>query len=99
MYNFYILLLYRRDSDPRLENLAAISGGKTYFVKDGKSKYGNTLFMDLQKLICFVFSNFLGSGLEDINGVFEESNTYQPAVPSNEAEIIVSNMCVYDSVF
>ena len=31
-----------------------------------------------------------GSGLEDINGVFEESNTYQPSVPSNEAEIIVS---------
>ena len=34
----------------------------------------------------------LGSGLEDINGVFEESNTYQPSVPSNEAEIIVSYM-------
>ena len=32
---------------------------------------------------------FLGSGLEDINGVFEESNTYQPSVPSTEAEIIV----------
>ena len=30
-----------------------------------------------------------GSGLEDINGVFEESNTYQPSVPSTEAEIIV----------
>ena len=30
-----------------------------------------------------------GSGLEDINGVFEESNTYQPSVPSSEAEIIV----------
>ena len=41
-----------------------------------------------------VCSNISGSGLEDINGVFEESNTYQPAVPSNEAEIIVSNMCV-----
>ena len=27
---------YRKDSDPRLEDLAAISGGKTYFVKDGK---------------------------------------------------------------
>ena len=27
---------FRKDSDPRLENLAAISGGKTYFVKDGK---------------------------------------------------------------
>ena len=39
-------------------------------------------------------SNILGSGLEDINGVFEESNTYQPSVPSSEAEIIVSNMCV-----
>ena len=35
-------------------------------------------------------SNILGSGLEDINGVFEESNTYQPSVPSSEAEIIVS---------
>ena len=23
------------DADPRLENLAEISGGKTYFVKDG----------------------------------------------------------------
>ena len=32
---FYFLLLCRKDSDPRLENLAAISGGKTYFVKDG----------------------------------------------------------------
>ena len=40
------------------------------------------------------FSNISGSGLEDINGVFEESNTYQPSVPSSEAEIIVSNMCV-----
>ena len=36
-------------------------------------------------------SNILGSGLEDINGVFEESNTYQPSVPSSEAEIIVSS--------
>ena len=35
-------------------------------------------------------SNILGSGLEDKNGVFEESNTYQPSVPSSEAEIIVS---------
>ena len=35
------------------------------------------------------YSYFLGSGLEDINGVFEESNTYQPSVPSSEAEIIV----------
>jgi hypothetical protein len=36
-------------------------------------------------------SIFTGSGIEDINGVFEESNTYQPSVPSSEAEIIVSN--------
>ena len=33
----------------------------------------------------------LGSGIEDINGVFAESNTYQPSVPSSEAEIIVGN--------
>ena len=55
---------FRRDSDPRLENLAEISGGKTYFVKDG-------------------------SGLEDINGVFENIQTFQPTVPSIEAEIMV----------
>ena len=45
--------------------MATVSGGKTYFVKDG-------------------------TGLEDINGVFEESNTYQPAVNSTDAKIIVS---------
>ena len=28
--------------------------------------------------------------MEDINGVFEESNTYQPSVPSTEAEIILA---------
>ena len=55
---------YRKASDSRLENLATISGGKTYFVKDG-------------------------TGLEDINGVFEESNTYQPAVNSTDSKIIV----------
>ena len=27
---------FRSDSDPRLEYLAEISGGKTYFVKDGE---------------------------------------------------------------
>ena len=42
-----------------------------------------------EKFIC-CSSNISGSGLEDINGVFEESNTYQPSVPSSEAEIIVS---------
>jgi hypothetical protein len=57
-------------SDPKLESLAEISGGKAYFVKDG-------------------------SGLEDINDVFSESNTYQPAVPSGEAEIIVSAVQQY----
>ena len=36
---------------------------------------------------------YTGSGLEDINGVFEESNTYQPSVPSSEAEIIVMFYC------
>ena len=45
--------------------MATVSGGKTYFVKDG-------------------------TGLEDINGVFEESNTYQPAVNSTDVKIIVS---------
>ena len=39
---------------------------------------------------CSFILNISGSGLEDINGVFEESNTYQPSVPSSEAEIIVS---------
>ena len=49
IFNFSLIFLFfhRKDSDSRLENLAAISGGKTYFVKDGKSIYGNTLFMDL----------------------------------------------------
>ena len=49
IFNFSLIFsfFHRKDSDSRLENLAAISGGKTYFVKDGKSKYGNTLFMDL----------------------------------------------------
>ena len=55
---------YSTASDSRLENLADVSGGKTYFVKDG-------------------------TGLEDINGVFEESNTYQPAVNSTDTKIIV----------
>ena len=35
-------IFFRKDSDPRLENLAAISGGKTYFVKDGKFLQGNS---------------------------------------------------------
>ena len=55
---------FSKASDPNLESLATVSGGKTYFVKDGE-------------------------GLEDINGVFEESNTYQPAVNSTDSEIIV----------
>ena len=87
------LFFCRKDSDSRLENLAAISGGKTYFVKDGMFTYENSLYINIWTIIYFC-SNISGSGLEDINGVFEESNTYQPAVPSNEAEIIVSNIYV-----
>ena len=60
-----ITVAFGTASDSRLETLATISGGKTYFVKDG-------------------------TGLEDINGVFEESNTYQPAVNSTDTKIIVS---------
>ena len=60
-----ITVAFGTASDSRLEHLATISGGKTYFVKDG-------------------------TGLEDINGVFEESNTYQPAVNSTDTKIIVS---------
>lgn len=40
---------------------------------------------------------FAGSGLEDINGVFEESNTYQPSVPSSDAEIIVRLRLVFQT--
>ena len=65
MSTFLFLILFRKYSDPRLENLAEISGGKTYFVKDG-------------------------SGLEDINGVFEDIQTFQPTLPSTEAEIMVA---------
>ena len=51
----------------------------------------------MKKMLSFIWKSFTikliyliqGSGLEDINGVFEESNTYQPSVPSSEAEIIV----------
>ena len=31
----------------------------------------------------------LGSGLQDIDDVFAESNTYQPKVPSHDEEIVV----------
>ena len=49
IFNFSLIFLFfhRKDSDSRLENLAAISGGKTYFVKDGKLTYGNSLFINI----------------------------------------------------
>ena len=74
----------RMESDKRLEMLAEISGGKTFFVKDGMKNFVN------QKSKFFhLFDFYLGSGLEDINAVFEECNTYQPSVPSGEATIVV----------
>ena len=45
------------------------------------------LFQFFWSLLIYIF---IGSGLDSINGVFEESSTYQPSVPSSEAEIIVS---------
>ena len=36
----------------------------------------------------FEFMNS-GSGLQDIDDVFAESNTYQPKVPSHDEEIVV----------
>ena len=54
-------------------------------------------FITFLFLIIFIKTRsiFTGSGIEDINGVFEESNTYQPSVPSSEAEIIVRNKKAY----
>lgn len=34
---FEIIFYYRKDSDPRLESLAKISNGQTFFVKDESS--------------------------------------------------------------
>ena len=63
--------------------MAEISGGKTYFVNDGKS---NQIFLILNTSFEFTTS---GSGLQDIDDVFAESNTYQPKVPSHDEEIVV----------
>ena len=32
---------------------------------------------------------FQGSGLEDINGVFNDIQTYQPSVPTTEVAVMV----------
>ena len=64
--------------------LAEISGGKTFFVKDGMKNFVNQKSKGYH-----LFDFYLGSGLEDINAVFEECNTYQPSVPSTEATIVV----------
>ena len=37
----------------------------------------------------FIFYEIPDDGLQDINNVFTESSTYQPEVPSNDAEILV----------
>ena len=42
----------------------------------------------LRKYISTIFSNS-DDGLQDINNVFTDSSTYQPEVPSNDAEILV----------
>ena len=34
-------------------------------------------------------NQIIDSGLQDINDVFAESNTYQPKVPSHDEEIVV----------
>ena len=38
-----------------------------------------------------IFSSllYLDSGLEDINGIFDDIQSYQPTVPSTEVEILV----------
>ena len=79
----------RMESDKRLEMLAEISGGKTFFVKDGMKN-----FVNQKRKFFHLFDFYLGSGLEDINAVFEECNTYQPSVPSGEATIVVCKFLV-----
>ena len=39
--------------------------------------------------IYYVFYGIPDDGLQDINNVFTDSSTYQPEVPSNDAEILV----------
>ena len=86
--------LYRKDADAGLENLASISGGKTYFVDDGNYEFIHLFFYNF-----YITHNylFLGTGLQDINDVFTESNTYQPAVPSHDEEIVVCIPNYFDS--
>ena len=66
---------------------AKVCQGRT-FGYDRRCKIAPNTVDNLYYVIPSIFT---GSGIEDINGVFEESNTYQPSVPSSEAEIIVSN--------
>merc|ERR1712226_1140892 len=40
-----------------------------------------------------------GSGLGDINDVFTDSDTYQPAVPSRDAEIVVLQKSYFNQTF
>ena len=42
----------RKESDERLEMLAEISGGKTFFVKDGMKSFVNQKSISL---ICLIF--------------------------------------------
>ena len=41
------------------------------------------------KNIYLLFFGISDDGLQDINNVFTDSSTYQPEVPSNDAEILV----------
>ena len=43
----------------------------------------------LLKNIYLLFFGISDDGLQDINNVFTDSSTYQPEVPSNDAEILV----------
>ena len=89
----FIFDLYRKDADASLENLAAISGGKTYFVDDGNYEFIHLGFFTISLFITRYL--LLGTGLQDIVDVFTESNTYQPAVPSHEEEIVVCIQTIF----